>query len=242
VSEETPAPVGKWWGSTSLRGRPFRGRQLHFIHVRKTAGVAVKTALAPHARTERFQVVFHGHGTKLDDLPRPSWFFFSTRDPIARYVSGFYSRQRQGRPRFDRPWTADERIAFERFSTANDLAEALDGPDGTTREAAEHAMRTIAHVRHSYWWWFGDRDAFLSRSDHLFAILRQEHLAEDFRALVERLGLDPRIVRLPEDETSSHRGPEDVDRRLTERATGNLRRWYADDYAFVALCEELRAR
>ena len=129
------------------RGRPI----VHFLHVRKTGGNAINAALAPHRTSGTFRIELHSHSTTMNDVPVGTPFFFVVRDPVDRYVSGFYSRQRQGQPRNSQPWTPLEAIAFERFSTANELAEAI-GRD----PQADAAMASIGHVRSSYWDWFHD--------------------------------------------------------------------------------------
>lgn len=208
---------------------------LHFLHVGKTGGTAIKAALEPVARSGRFRIELHKHRTRLQDIPAGEPFFFAIRDPISRFVSGFFSRQRQGQPRIFRPWTEGEARAFQRFATANQLAERI-----FEDEHAAAAMRDIGHVNRSYWYWFGDREAFLARAADLFFIARQSQLDDDFRTLAGLLWLPPGVT-LPADEVLAHRNPQEIDRRLSTRAKANLLRWYARDFAFVELCARLRA-
>ena len=209
--------------------------RLHFLHPGKTGGTAIKAALEPVAGSGRFHLELHRHGTRLQDVPAGELFFFSIRDPITRFVSGFCSRQRQGQPRVFRPWTEGEARAFGRFSTANQLAERIFDD-----EHAADAMREVGHVNRSYWYWFGDEVAFLARSADLFFIARQSRLDDDFRTLATLLQLGPGVA-LPTDDVLAHRNPPDVDRRLSIRAKANLLRWYARDCAFVELCERIHA-
>jgi hypothetical protein len=208
--------------------------RLHFLHPGKTGGTAIKAALQPVVDSGTFRIELHRHGTRLQDVPAGDRFFFCIRDPIARFVSGFFSRQRQGRPRVFRPWTDGETRAFQRFATANQLAERLFDD-----EQAAEAMREIGHVNSSYWHWFGDESSFLARADDLFFIARQPRLDDDFRDLAALLELPPGVA-LPADEVLAHRSPPDVDRRLSHAAKANLLRWYARDCAFVDLCERIR--
>lgn len=210
-------------------------RRLHFLHLGKAGGTAIKAALAPVACDGRFRIELHTHRTRVQDLPRGELFFFAIRDPISRFVSGFYSRQRQGRPRIDRPWTEGETRAFGRFATANALAEQI-----FEDERAADAMRHIGHVNRSYWYWFADEASLLAREADVFFIARQEHLDEDFRTLAGLLQLPPGVT-LPSDEVLAHRNPQTVDRRLSHKARANLLRWYVRDFAFIALCERIRA-
>lgn len=211
---------------------------VHFLHLGKTGGSAVKYAVEdcpnPHVR---YAIYLHPHETTLRDVPVGEKFFFFLRDPVSRFISGFYSRQREGRPRYFLRWTPDEKIAFERFGSPNELARALSSADREERTAAEAAMRSILHVKDSYWNWFQSEEYFLSRLPDLFFVGFQERLSEDFDIVKSRLGLP--ALALPTDEVHAHRNPAGVDKRLDERAVANLQAWYAADLRFVDLCREL---
>ena len=212
-------------------------RRVHFLHIGKTGGTAIKHALNG-VSTERYEIHLHPHQYRLRDAPVGDGVFFFLRDPIARFVSGFHSRQRQGLPRAHFPWKRAERLAFSRFSTPNGLAIALSSEDAEERAAAVSAMNSIGHVKFHYWNWFGDESYFVSRSRDVLFVGRQEILDEDFERLKTVLGL-PAGISLPEDDVESHRNPPDLDPSLEAGAVENLRGWYREDYRFVALCEEL---
>ena len=216
----------------------YRGRgkpRAHFLHVGKTGGTALKTALRPVATAGSYRLDLHGHQFPLARVRVGERFFFATRDPIARFVSGFYSRQRRGEPPSRSPWSPGEVQAFQEFRTANELAEQIDSDS-----RARQAMRAIVHVRSPYSSWFGPPDDLLERLDDLLFILRLEHLADDFPRLLSRLGLEGRTA-LPADDGGSHRGATAVDRTLSARAVANLRAWYERDYRFIELCESIAA-
>ena len=117
----------------------------HFLHIGKTGGTAVKHALEPFAA--EFGIVLHPHGTTLSHVPAGEHAFFFLREPVARFVSGFNSRKRRGRPRYDYPWTENEQWAFERFATPDDLARSLSSPDPAVAEAAATAMSAGSSIR-----------------------------------------------------------------------------------------------
>ncbi len=73
-------------------------QKIHFLHIGKTGGTAVKYALSSYSKNEKYEIILHGHETKLKDIPNGEKFFFFLRNPITRFTSGFYSRKRQGRP------------------------------------------------------------------------------------------------------------------------------------------------
>ena len=212
--------------------------KLHFLHVSKTGGSAVKAALSKAGRTD---LRLHSHKVHLADIPRGEGVIFFVRDPIARFVSGFYSRQRQGLPRYDVPWKRRERIAYGRFQTPDALAAALSSPDRDEQQAAYAAMGAIMHAKWSYDKWFGSGDAFAERLDDIVFIGLQEELDADFERLKRRIGL-PYDIRLPTDDVAAHRNPGALDRSLSPVARENLQAWYAGDVAFYGLCKALRGR
>lgn len=218
--------------------RRMQGKQiLHFLHIGKTGGSAVKHALAPHSSSSHYVVYLHAHNYRLAHVPKGDKVIFFLRDPISRFISGFYSRKRQGQPRYYFPWTENEKMAFEEFSTPNQLAVALYSPDPGKKMRAQSAMRNIRHVRDSYWNWFGSENYFQSRLSDIFFIGQQERLAEDFEVLRSKVGL-PESAHLPSDEVLSHTNPEQIDKTLENDALANLKHWYKDDYRFIALCQE----
>ena len=225
---------------TSLRYLVLRDsrRPLHFLHLGKTGGTAVKHALLDYREISEYRLLLHGHDVLLSDLRRGEKVMFVVRDPLTRFVSAFNGRLHEDRPRYHYPWREDERIAFAVFKTPDQLASSLSADDPAERIRAERAMRAIGHLNTSYWHWFGDEETFLSRRADLFFIGRQEHLSEDFELL--RLKLDlPEAARLPTDPVLAHRAPPGSARQLSDVARGNLQRWYARDFAFVELCREL---
>lgn len=213
-------------------------RCVHFLHLGKTGGSAVKYAIEHCRNPHLYYVIYlHTRDTTLRDVPLGHKFFFFLRDPLSRFVSGFYGRQQQGQPHHFMPWTPAEEAAFARFATPNALGLALSSGDPAERQAAEEAMRSILHVKDSYWKWFESRDYFLSRVPDLFFIGFQEQLADDFEVLRNKLFLP--CLTLPEDEVCARRNPPDLDRSLEPAAIANLKRWYADDFAFVELCHDM---
>jgi hypothetical protein len=209
---------------------------IHIIHIRKTGGTALKAALAPFADGK---LVLHNHGRRLPDLPAGSAAFVIVRDPVDRFVSGFNSRLRRGRPRFNRAWSAAERATFTLFPTANALAESLYSGNPVRRGVASAAMRSVYHLRYRLSHWLGDQ-AELEQHERLI-IATLPTLQADLHRLCVAADL-PGPISLPTDPVAAHIAPQDMDRRLSPRAVANLRRWYADDVALYQCCVALRAR
>src|SRR5829696_3066808 len=130
----------------------MRAVAVHFIHIGKTGGTALKSVLRPvfkaGTETPLGPVIVHkGHSFRLRDVPRGDKALFCVRDPVSLFVSAFDSRLRKGQPKFYFEWSPAEAEAFGRFPTPQALAEALASPDRRTRKQAEAAMRAIQHVR-----------------------------------------------------------------------------------------------
>lgn len=211
---------------------------VHFLHIRKTGGTAIIEALRPVAT--RYALVLHDHATKLAEIPDHHRVFFFVRHPIARFVSGFYSRMRRGLPRHHYPWNEAEAKAFREFRTANELAEALSSTNNEIADRAAEAMQGISHLRNSYSDWFSGTQELDQRQDSIVLLGLQEQLDADFERLKKLLDL-PETVSLPGDDTLAHRTPSGFDRGLSSLAERNLLRWYSDDVRFYEHCLHLRA-
>ena len=211
-----------------------RKPRAHLIHIGKTGGTAIKSALAPRTTEGRYQIMLHSHEVGLRQIPSGDKVFFAVRDPLERFVSGFNSRQRQGQPRYNFPWTAGEERAFRLFSTPELLGSALSSNEGETRAAARQAMISIGHIQDSYWRWFEGLDYLQSRRDDLLLIMWFPSLDSSFARLCELLELPG--LALPNDDVTAHRNPASADRSLSDHAIDNLKGWYGSDFAFMELC------
>jgi hypothetical protein len=225
---------------------------LHFIHIPKTGGTAIKDALTsaglaysadedPFAvpETPYGRIALHVHDFRLQHVPPTDYVFFCIRDPISRFLSGFHSRLRKGSPRFDIEWTKEERKVFDAFPTPQRLVAALAGDDAEERLLGEWAMRQVVH--------FSPMEEFVGEPRHLSArldqvvyIARQETLGADWKQLRALLGL-PHDLRLPLDPVRSHRAPSGFDSTLDDLAVRTLRDRYRRDYRLVLYCDRLRA-
>ncbi len=218
----------------------IQGKQIiHFLHIGKTGGTAVKHVLKQSPTTKSYAIYLHNHGTNFEDIPKGEKIIFFLRDPISKFISGFYSRKRQGQPRIFKPWSQEEKIAFEYFPTPNQLAISLSSKDLEVRSHAERAMRSIGHVKSSYWKWFHNEEYFKNRVSDIFFIGFQESLSKDFEILKEKLGISDQI-ELPIDDIKAHKNPKGVDKSLEDIAIKNLRKWYKIEYQFIELCKNIQ--
>jgi hypothetical protein len=218
--------------AASIRFDRIRGcRIVHVLHIGKTGGTAVKTALG-RGRRAATRVIPHPHAFTLADVPNGDFCVFFVRDPITRYVSGFYSRQREGRPHYREPWTDGERRAFGTFGTPNDLALALSSDQESRRGEAVRALQSIQHVKDSYWRWLKDEAYLAQRRASILFVGAQENLVRDYGQLSEILGMGG---ELPRSDADAHRNPAGLDYGLAGEAVENLRQWYSREYACLRL-------
>jgi Sulfotransferase family len=181
----------------------------------------------------------HDHRFRFADVDADHKAVIPLRDPVARFLSGFYSRLRKGAPRHLVEWTDEERRSFESFPTPQALADALAQPSGRLREQAELAMRSIGHLKYPMTHWTGTPDYVAANIDRVLYVARQETLDEDWEALKEILDL-PRDQQLPTDAVTAHRTDYAGSRDISADGIRALRAWYADDYELLEIGERVR--
>jgi Sulfotransferase family len=211
----------------------------YFFHIGKTGGSAFVSAIGNKLDAGKYSIQLRGHDAKLTDVPVGEKIFFFLRDPISRFVSGFYSRQRKGRPRYNIEWSRIEKEVFTTFSTPNALALALSDKLMPNHDLSVRGMNNIVHLS-SYFTWFKDLGYFKSRINDILFIGFQETLDDDFEKLKQVLNL-PISTSLPKDDISAHKTPTHLDTSLDGDATIILKQWYARDIEFVIACKELMA-
>lgn len=222
-------------GLRRIRRSSPQQRFIYFLHIGKAAGSQIKQAMVQiNEQQSAVTMLAMSHQITLKDIPEPADYFFSVREPISRFRSGFYSRKRRGQPLNNIPWTRYEEQAFATFPHANDLAEALFAP-GERGLQALGAMKSIEHTAEDQIDWFVLAGDIFSVRPPVW-ILRQEHLEADFQTFLERAGVTFK-PELRQDPVGAHRNDYSQIPALSERAESNLRRWYAQDFAFYDAVE-----
>ena len=221
---------------------------VHFIHVGKAGGTVLRHTIR-QAKAASGGVLLSqwgpiwahaGHDYALRNVPRDHKAVFSLRDPITRYISGFYGRQRKGQPRLFREWSKEERQSFEWFQTPEELADALGQPAGEERRRAEFAMRSIRHLNRPLTHWTGS-PAYLRRNlGKVLYIARQETLEDDWEQIKVLLGL-PADLMLLSDPVAANRTQYPRETAISAEGVAALKAWFAADYEVLEIAEEFRA-
>jgi hypothetical protein len=207
-----------------------------FIHIGKTGGTYVKQVIR-HNLDAPAKIILPGH-IPLAELEATHTsrlrFCFVFRDPMARFVSGFYSRLRMGRPLRKVKWSTQEAVAFNFFPTANALAEALNSSDDRLKSAAIFAMGAIRHVHRGYGFHFGPQiDFTLNALERLQVCVDLEHLDQNLPAFLEKIGIANGRIPPRSDPPVSY------DRNLSPLAQENLRNFWHEEFDFYDMFKKL---
>lgn len=208
---------------------------IHFLHIGKTAGTQIKFICEQINISKSIKIIKHGHKTNLIDLPKNEDYFFSIRDPISRFKSGFYSRKRKGQPRNYCEWSKNEKIAFTAFEHANDLAERLYDLDDRGNQARK-AINSISHCAKKQVEWFAGTNNFLSFRSPIW-IIEQENFLVDVEILLKKVDFQEKI-KITTNPLEAHVNDYQNTPNLSEKAKENLRRWYKQDFEFYLKCKK----
>jgi len=227
----------RFLSNPNFRGNTLGGKRLvHVLHIGKTGGSAISEAMGTFYETENFVIVRRGHNIGLKDIPVGDKVVFFLRDPIKRYVSGFYSRKRKGAPKYNVEWTPCEEMAFHEFETPNSLARAIGSKEKMTVSKAKCAFNAIRHVNTHLSDWLRSIRYLEKRKGDILFIGFQETLDEDFSKVKAILGI-PEEVSLPKDPKAAHRSNENEDKRIDDDSMEILKRWYHEDYEIYDYCK-----
>ena len=202
--------------------------KIAFLHISKTAGTQIMHVAH---QLEKYGVFIwkYKHSIKLFNLPLNTKYFFSIRNPTTRFVSGFYSRKRK------KNHSQHEKITFERFEHANDLAENLFA-EGKSGISARNAIQSIKHNAMLQIDWF-QRFSYFELQPPI-TIIRQEHFETDMQRLLELLNVNLEVSNLiSNDSDISHKNQYKEIPPLSEKSLKNLEKWYLQDYMFYEMCE-----
>lgn len=202
---------------------------LGFLHIPKTGGTAALKALRVDP-VRQGNIVRWGHSDSLKTVKSARVFFF-VRDPIERVVSAFYSRKRQGQPRYCSPHSPREAQTFSRFS---DFEEPVLGVAENDTQAVA-GYKSIGHLRPLSTWLISQEAL---RDPRVAFIGETQHLSRDWPRIKEALEL-PLDVVLPTDPVLSHKAPSPPP-PLSETAVNFLRTFLKSDFELQEECLRIR--
>ncbi|MEX2517946.1 MAG: hypothetical protein WD969_01285 [Paracoccaceae bacterium] len=130
---------------------------LAYLHIPKTGGTSLHALFAERWRQGRPAPLYLPHHCDMDAIDAllpDARIILVTREPLERMASGFLSRLRQGRPRYDRPWTRGEATAFSVYRQPGALFRALLSADEFDISMSAFALCEIAHLRRGYQHYF----------------------------------------------------------------------------------------
>ncbi|SFR33193.1 hypothetical protein [Litoreibacter janthinus] len=200
------------------------------LHIGKTGGSFLRSVLKHNENRWTQPLHLLGHGATLGGTAKrfgaDRKLAFVVRDPLARFSSAFYSRQRQGRPTYQSQWSAEEAAAFLWFETAEELALALASPKARERSAALFAFGAIQHLKSDLRHYLGGVESLLRERDNIAVCVDLPDLDAHLGDILACLGL-PEFEMPPKPNT--HAAPEPLP-KLSAQAEAALRTHWAEEF------------
>ena len=202
---------------------------IHFLHIGKTGGTSIIQCFDElnSRKNIPYQFYCYRHQVTIKHLPQKQKYFLSVRNPITRFISGFYATKAKNK---GVQWSPEEKIAFDFFPEANDLAESLFC-NNVYGARAYDAMLTIKHVAEFQCSW-ADPQRQLEENPP-FSVLHQETLDKDFNHMLNKLELAPVLLSTMNINVCKNAPV------LSEKGTNNIANWYARDFNFIERLKSL---
>ena len=208
------------------------------LHIGKTGGTSLGTLIRKmRAQNKDLRISKVGHRFTLQAIAQKrqnAKIGFVVREPASRFVSGFNSGLRSGRPAHEHEWKTNEAIVYAFFPTANDLAEALCSKDERLKSAAQFSMKSIGHFRRGYEFHLGSVDVLESLKDRIYCVCDLNDLNDRLYEFFAPLGLDEAKVR--SNFERRHQGTDAPP--LSDLALKNLRTVWATEFEIYDYCHK----
>ncbi|MEP1933613.1 sulfotransferase family 2 domain-containing protein [Shimia sp.] len=212
------------------------------LHIGKTGGTYLKSVIAHNQENLPNDVEILSHYdtifSTVKKFGRARKIGFVFREPEKRFISGFQSRIRQGRPTYNSPWTAEEGVAFHWFATPNDLAEALGSKDERMKSAAIFAMHNIRHIKFGYKHFLGGK-ARLAREvekGKMQLCVELENVDENLPEIMQSIGF--KKFSLPKKPVRHNVRLAQVT-QLSEIGRANLHSYWAEEFEIYEFCKQI---
>jgi hypothetical protein len=174
------------------------------------------------------------HSRTLKIVDENDHFVVFVRSPLKKFVSGFISRLREGRPLFNTPHTDAERVTYSLYQDPESLAIDLYHKHEQIRDIARKCMKSVIHLRMSFQSYFESISNLDTLRDRILFVGRTENMKEDFDRLQSVINLP--AVTLTTDPVLAHATPPEfkAKKKLSSQARHNILRYYAEDYILIA--------
>lgn len=200
------------------------------LHIGKTGGSFLRSVLRHNETHWQTPLQLLGHGATLKSTARrfgaDRKLAIVVRDPISRFVSAFYSRQRQGRPTYQSQWSAEEAAAFLWFETAEELALALASNQPRQKSAALFAFGAIQHLKADMRFYLGGVEQLLAERKNVTVCVDLPNLDAHLPQIMSRLSV-PNFEMPPTPKT--HAAPDPLP-SLSAAAQAALRTHWAEEF------------
>lgn len=205
-----------------------------FMHIGKTAGTTVKTVAQSTGRTGGVGLIVEGHTSTLEFLVEKfpnAKISVIMRDPLERIISGFNSRLRQGRPVYDRIWSAKEAAAFSLFKDVESFLRACISTSDADISAARFACSAIKHIKNGYARCFGDASTVSSQIGRFYCIGHITNMRDTLAGIFAPFGVDPGVYETVAPQHASRLPASDILDRFNQDEMIALRSYFGAEYS-----------
>lgn len=212
---------------------------LCLLHVGKTGGTYLRNLAHKDAYKQR-NIVRCTHSDTLETTAKQygdnRQLAFSFRDPAERFVSAFYSRQRQGRPRYQAVWTPGEAISFRYFETPQQILADLRSHSEVSRSASYFALAHIQHIKLGYVHYFqsATRLRLEHKSGNILLCVETPKISENLHRISKAL----RDLPISPSKDDLHANPKDVE-KLDEAARSTMRDHFREEYEIYEAAQQI---
>lgn len=223
-----------------------RMKKYALLHIGKTGGTSLNLLLQDVKKDQPdLPIQKLSHGWTLDRCAEKRTSHaekrtshkvgFVIRCPFERFVSGFNSRLRAGRPAHPKTWSGMEASVFSFFPNANLLAESLYSSDERMRSAAEFSMQTIGHLRRGYEFHLGSVENIKNQRARIYCVRDLETLDETYWDFFVGLRVANRETFKPL--PHAHRAHQNEPSVLSELAKRNLKQFWQAEFEIYDYCK-----